>query len=129
MRTYIVRSVVLAVMIMLSFILSEQFTNYPLTPWIYPAVIFMALVFILVHYMSMHDEKQDPNKGIRKLMIASMLRLFLVVIFLGISLFNMPKVELGVVAGYIVTFLLFLFFDIREMHTKLRPDSEKSHKN
>ena len=62
-------------------------------------------------------------------MIASMLRLFLVVIFLGISLFNMPKVELGFVAGYIVTFLLFLFFDIREMRTKLRPDSEKSHKN
>ena len=129
MRTYIVRSVVLAVMIMLSFILSEQFTNYPLTPWIYPAVIFMTLVFILVHYLSMHDEKQDPNKGIRKLMIASMFRLFLVVIFLGISLFNMPKVELGFVAGYIVTFLLFLFFDIREMRTKLRPDSEKSHKN
>ncbi len=129
MRTYIVRSVVLAVMIMLSFILSEQFTNYPLTPWIYPAVIFITLVFILVHYLSMHDEKQDPNKGIRKLMIASMLRLFLVVIFLGISLFNMPKVELGFVAGYIVTFLLFLFFDIREMRTKLRPDSEKSHKN
>ena len=51
MRTYIVRSVVLAAMIMLSFILSEQFTNYPLTPWIYPAVIFMALVFILVHYI------------------------------------------------------------------------------
>ena len=129
MRAYIVRSVVLAVMIMLSFILSEQFTNYPLTTWIYPAVIFMTLVFVLVHYMSMHDEKQDPNKGIRKLMIASMLRLFLVVIFLGISLFNMPKVELGFVAGYIVTFLLFLFFDIREMRTKLRPDSEKSHKN
>ncbi len=129
MRAYIVRSVVLAVMIMLSFILSEQFTNYPLTPWIYPAVIFITLVFILVHYLSMHDEKQDPNKGIRKLMIASMLRLFLVVIFLGISLFNMPKVELGFVAGYIVTFLLFLFFDIREMRTKLRPDSEKSHKN
>ena len=79
--------------------------------------------------MSMHDEKQDPNKGIRKLMIASMLRLFLVVIFLGISLFNMPKVELGFVAGYIVTFLLFLFFDIREMRTKLRPESKMSHKN
>ena len=119
----------LTAIILVSFLLAEQFTKYPLTNWIYPAVVFMGLVFLLVHYMSMHDEKSDPNKGIRKLMIASMLRLFLVVIFLGISLFNMPQVELGFVAGYIVTFLLFLFFDIREMRTKLRPDSEKLHKN
>ena len=129
MRAYILRSVVLTIMIMLSFAFSEQFTNYPLTPWIYPAVMFMALVFILIHYMSMHDEKQDPNKGIRKLMVASMLRLFLVVIFLGISLFNMSKIESGFVVGYIVTFLLFLFFDISEMRTKLRPETRKSHKN
>ena len=62
-------------------------------------------------------------------MIGSMVRLFLVLIFLAISLFNMKPIQFHFVVVFGITFLFFLFFDILEMRTNLRPDSEKSNKN
>jgi threonine/homoserine/homoserine lactone efflux protein len=62
-------------------------------------------------------------------MIGSMVRLFLVLIFLAISLFNMKPIQFHFVVVFGITFLFFLFFDILEMRTNLRPDSEKPNKN
>ena len=62
-------------------------------------------------------------------MIGSMVRLFLVLIFLAISLFNMKPIQFPLVVVFGITFLFFLFFDILEMRTNLRPDSEKPNKN
>ncbi len=62
-------------------------------------------------------------------MIGSMVRLFLVLIFLAISLFNMKPIQFPFVIVFGLTFLFFLFFDILEMRTNLRPDSEKLNKN
>jgi hypothetical protein len=53
----------------------------------------------------------------------------MVVIFLFISLFNQQKKDVGFVLAYIICFLLLLFFDISEMRSKLRPESEKSKNN
>jgi len=79
----------------------------------------------LINRWTTKDEK-NPNQGIRRLMISSMIRLFVVVIYLGISLYNFRPLELKNVLIYVFSFLLYLFFDIYEMRTKLRPDSEKS---
>ena len=62
-------------------------------------------------------------------MIGSMVRLFLVLIFLAISLFNMKPIQFPFVVVFGITFLFFLFFDILEMRTNLRPDSGKPNKN
>jgi len=82
-----------------------------------------------VRYFTYHDTNISENKKIRRFMIGSMVRLFLVLIFLAISLFNMKPIQFPFVVVFGITFLFFLFFDILEMRTNLRPDSEKPNKN
>jgi Na+/proline symporter len=129
MKGYIIKFGVLSLVMILSVAMAKMFTSYPINSWIYLGVIYLGILFIAVHYFSLHDDKNNPNKGIRKIMLGTMIRLFAAVIFLIISVLNSGKPELGFVLTYLLSFLMFLFFDISEMRSKLRPDLEKSKNN
>jgi hypothetical protein len=129
MKGYIIKFTAIALALILSVVLAKAFTHYPINSWIFLGIIYLGILFIAVHYFTLHDDKNNPNKGIRKIMMGTMIRLFAAVIFLVISVLNSGKPELGFVLTYLLSFLLFLFFDISEMRTKLRPDLEKSKNN
>ena len=122
---YQTRTIFLTFSILCSIFFAAKITSNEIHSWVYFGIVFMGGLFLLINRWTTKDEK-NPNQGIRRLMISSMIRLFVVVIYLGISLYNFRPLELKNVLIYVFSFLLYLFFDIYEMRTKLRPDSEKS---
>ena len=124
MKAYIIKSAVLVSILLISVSVGSQVMGLRMLPVSYIGIVYIALLFNIVQYFTHHDVQISENKRIRRLMIGSMVRLFLVLIFLAISLFNMKPIELTFVAVYGLTFLFFLFFDILEMRTNLRPETE-----
>lgn len=129
MRKYIIKASLLALLLLVSVWVGVQITQVQISPISYVGILYLVVLFILVRYFTYHDTNISENKKIRRFMIGSMVRLFLVLIFLAISLFNMKPIQFHFVVVFGITFLFFLFFDILEMHTNLRPDSEKPNKN
>ena len=129
MRKYIIKASLLALLLLVSVWVGVQITQVQISPISYVGILYLVVLFILVRYFTYHDTNISENKKIRRFMIGSMVRLFLVLIFLAISLFNMKPIQFTLVVVFGLTFLFFLFFDILEMRTNLRPDSEKSNKN
>ena len=129
MRKYIIKASLLALLLLVSVWVGVQITQVQISPISYVGILYLVVLFILVRYFTYHDTNISENKKIRRFMIGSMVRLFLVLIFLAISLFNMKPIQFHFVVVFGITFLFFLFFDILEMRTNLRPDSEKSNKN
>lgn len=129
MRKYIIKASILALLILVSVWVGVQITQVQIPPISYIGIIYLVVLFVLVRYFTNHDTNISENKKIRRFMIGSMVRLFLVLIFLAISLFNMKPIQFTFVVVFGLTFLFFLFFDILEMRTNLRPDSEKPNKN
>lgn len=127
MNSYEKRILVVAALLLLSAGIAQNIMNYPLTPLAYVAVVYNFVVFSVIHRF-ISKVGDDHKKAIRRTMLGSMIRLFLMVIFLGISLFNLGKVDLGFVLVFISSFLLFLFFEMSKMYSKLRPDSEQARK-
>ena len=129
MRKYIIKARLLALLLLVSVWVGVQITQVQISPISYIGILYLVVLFVLVRYFTNHDTSISENKKIRRFMIGSMVRLFLVLIFLAISLFNMKPIQFTFVVVFGLTFLFFLFFDILEMRTNLRPDSEKSNKN
>lgn len=129
MRKYIIKASLLALLLLVSVWVGVQITQVQISPISYVGILYLVVLFILVRYFTYHDTNISENKKIRRFMIGSMVRLFLVLIFLAISLFNMKPIQFHFVVVFGITFLFFLFFDILEMRTNLRPDSEKPNKN
>jgi uncharacterized membrane protein YiaA len=128
MNLYTKKVGLIALVLVLSVALADLILTRNLPAVSYFGVLFVAGVFSTVNYFIHRDSQIDENKRIRRLMIGSMLRLFLIVIFLGITLFNMSNLSFDFVMIYGISFLLFLFFDILEMRINLRPDLEKSNR-
>jgi len=129
MKLYLVKSAVITIIISLSAAIADIYMKLDLPAISYAGVVYLGALFSLVRYFTHHDQNITENQKIRRLMIGSMLRLFLVLIFLVISLFNMKPLEMSFVVIFGLTFIFFLFFDILEMRTNLRPDSEKPNEN
>ena len=129
MKPYAIKAIVLTLFIMTSLFLANWLFQAQLAPIAFLGVAYLGSLFVLVHYFTHHDKNMSENKKIRRLMIGSMIRLFFVLIFLVISLFNKPQFPLHFVIAFGLTFIFFLFFDILEMRANLRPDSEKLNKN
>ena len=129
MRKYIIKASLLALLLLVSVWVGVQITQVQISPISYVGILYLVVLFILVRYFTYHDTNISENKKIRRFMIGSMVRLFLVLIFLAISLFNMKPIQFPFVVVFGITFIFFLFFDILEMRTNLRPDSEKPNKN
>ena len=129
MKLYLIKSAVITTIISLSAAIADVYMKLDLPAISYSGVVYLGALFSLVRYFTHQDQNITENQKIRRLMIGSMLRLFLVLIFLVISLFNMKPLEMSFVVIFGLTFIFFLFFDILEMRTNLRPDSEKPNEN
>ena len=129
MKPYILKAVLIGAVLLIGLWVSNNLFHMHISALSYFSVLYVLIVFVLIHYFIHHDKKITENKRIRKLMIGSMARLFLLLIFLAISLFNMQVVLKDFVVVFAVTFFFYLFFDIMEMRTNLRPDLEQPNKN
>lgn len=123
LNPYEKRILVVTAILLVSIIVAQQIMKYDLNPLAYVAVIYNFLVFAVIHRF-IENHGGDANKSIRRVMAGSMMRLLLSVIFLAISLFNIGKVDIGFVTVFIFSFILFLFFEISKISSKLRPDSQ-----
>lgn len=95
----------------------------------YAALGFLTLLN-LVSYLFIKGKDGGMSKAvIRRVMIASMLRLFLAAIFLVISLKSMGFVNFHFVGIYCVLYLLFMLFDIYNLRSNLRPVSNPASEN
>ena len=117
MRKYIIKARLLALLLLVSVWVGVQITQVQISPISYIGILYLVVLFVLVRYFTNHDTSISENKKIRRFMIGSMVRLFLVLIFLAISLFNMKPIQFTFVVVFGLTFLFFLFFDILEMRT------------
>lgn len=129
MKPYTKKAIALVLFIMIGLFVANWRAQAQLSPVAFVGVAYIGSLFVLVHYFTHHDKNMSENKKIRRLMIGSMIRLFFVLIYLGISLFNSPQFSLNFVIAFGLSFIFFLFFDIVEMRINLRPDSEKPNKN
>jgi F0F1-type ATP synthase assembly protein I len=96
---YAVRLIILVLlMVMVTAVLQWTGTvNLPGYNWI--GLGFLVLITGLIH-MFVHAAGENPNSLIRRLMIGSILRMFLGILFLAITLYNMRPVNLHFVIFY-----------------------------
>ncbi len=103
-------------------------TKYAFPDLVWGGLIFLACLTALIH-LFIFGQKATPNGSIRRLMVGSMVRMFLGIVFLLISLLNIKPVNLFFVVSYCLYFCVFMVFEIWEMRTNLRPDSKPRSKN
>ncbi len=108
--------------IVVSTIVGSTFSHLKFGNSIYFAALYQLLVFILLKYFVSRGDQKNANSQIRRIMIASMLRMFLILMFLVITMLNRPEVNIPWTIAYGLYFLLFLMFDISKNHINLRPD-------
>lgn len=123
MIRYIYRLLITAAALLIITELIAYFGKWNLIPATYAGLLFLVAVTLLIHVFTFYSKGTD-NAMIRRLMVGSMLRMFLGVLFLAISLFNIKPVNLFFVFSYCSYFCIFLVFEIWEMRTNLRPDSK-----
>ncbi len=108
-----------------------------MVPWqAYAGIVYLYGVFMLMHYY-VNKPMSNANAQIRTSMIASVLRMFLAILFFIILLYNAKqgdaKFNLGkhqvFVISYILYFLFALVLDILIFRSKLRALLEEKNKN
>ncbi len=129
MKIYSIKMAFVFVAIVVSTYLGSMFSNLKLGNSIYFAAFFQLCVFLLLNYYVTVGHKKSGNSQIRRIMIASMLRMFVILIFLIITMLNQPKANIPWTIAYGLYFLLFLIFDISKNHTNLRPDLKAPDEN
>lgn len=121
MKTYSLKMVFVFFAIVISTIVGSAFSNLKFGNSIYFAAFFQLLVFIALKFFVIKGDQKNVNSQIRRIMIASMLRMFFVLIFLVITMLNRPEVNVPWTIAYGLYFLLYLMFDITKNHIILRP--------
>lgn len=101
-------------------------THLPLYTWLGLAYL-SALTWLIHKFVTAASD--NPNSVIRRLMIASIMRMILGLLFLVITLFNVQPMNLHFVIFYCVYFCVFMVFEISQMRANLRPDSKQRPKN
>lgn len=127
-RSYTVKLLLIAaVLAMITFGLQlSGVAKVPMYNWF--GLVYLVGVTLLIHAF-VHAAKENPNSVIRRLMIASLMRMFFGILFLAITLLNVRPVNLHFVIFYCIYFCVFMLFEISQMRTNLRPDSKPRSKN
>lgn len=128
MKQYSLKMGFIWVAFMASTWLGSRFSHLQFGNSIYFAGFFQFAVFVLLRWFVVKSNPQNPNSSIRRLMIASMLRMLFILMFLVITMINQGKANIPWTIVYCLYFILFLVFDFSEKHTNLRPDSERAEK-
>jgi hypothetical protein len=89
---------------------------------------YLVLITWLIHSY-VYAASANPNSLIRRLMVASLLRMILGILFLAITLFNNRPAHIPFVIFYCSYFCVFMLFEILNMRTNLRPDLKQRPKN
>jgi hypothetical protein len=109
--------------------LLAQQMNWLQIPWYtWLGLAYLTTITLLIHGF-VQAAKENPNSVIRRLMVGSMLRMFLGILFLAITLFNVKPVNLHFVILYCIYFCVFMVFEISQMRTNLRPDLKQRPNN
>lgn len=91
-------------------------------------LVFLVAVTGLIH-LFVSAAKDNANSLIRRMMVGSMLRMFLGILFLAITLYNKRPVNLHFVIFYCSYFSILMVFEISQMRTNLRPDLKQRPNN
>jgi hypothetical protein len=91
-------------------------------------LVFLVAVTGLIH-LFVGAAKDNANSLIRRMMVGSMLRMFLGILFLAITLYNKRPVNLHFVIFYCSYFSILMVFEISQMRTNLRPDLKQRPNN
>jgi hypothetical protein len=83
---------------------------------------FLFLMMCFLHHLVFGRKTDNPNAVVRRMMVASMLRILLTAAFLLITLIAFKPVNIIFVTFYCAYFALFLLFEISQKRYKLRPD-------
>ena len=94
----------------------------PVPAYGYFGVLFLYGLSAFIHYYIYGNPKTDPKKTIRRMMIGSMLRMLLAILFLAITLISFRPVSFPFVISYTGSFFLLMLFEIYSIRRKLRPD-------
>jgi O-antigen/teichoic acid export membrane protein len=106
----------------LSFILYNALATNEIPAYSYFGVLFLVGLSALIHRYIYGNEKSDPQKTIRRMMVGSMLRMLAAILFLAITLFAYRPISFPFVISYTGSFFLLMVFEISQIRRKLRPD-------
>lgn len=101
---------------------TEASAGFGIPAYTYFSLFFLAGLMAFLHYWVYGRAVGAGNAMIRRLMVASMLRMLLAAAFAGITLYSFRPVSLPYVVSYCAYFACFLLFEISQMRYKLRPD-------
>ncbi|MFN4914821.1 MAG: hypothetical protein ACK5FT_05850 [Sphingomonadales bacterium] len=88
----------------------------------YFGVLFLSGLTLFIHYFTYGNPGADSSKTIRRMMVGSMLRMLMSILFLFITLISFKPVSIPFVISYTVSFSIFMVFEIYSIRCKLRPD-------
>jgi hypothetical protein len=88
----------------------------------YLSLLYLFILMAFLHHLVFGRKTDNPNAVVRRMMVASMLRLLFTAAFLLITLLGFKPVSLVFVSFYCAYFALFLLFEISQKRYKLRPD-------
>lgn len=90
---------------------------------VFIGLLFLAALTGLLWFFVNGNAKRSSNAVIRRMMVASMLRLIGAAIFLIICMLTKARGDVFFAISYFIFFCVFLVFEIWETRRKLRPDS------
>ena len=102
--------------------------KYIIGPEVYIGIVFLSLLNMGMHAFVVAAKRKSGGATIRRIMIASFVRMLLALMFLVISFINLKPVSWIFTASYCLYFAFLLVFEISEMRSNLRPVSEQGEK-
>lgn len=91
----------------------------------FAGLVFLYLLNLSIWYFVNGNPKRSAAAVVRRLMLASFIRMFGAAIFLAITLLTVKPLDKIFVWTYFIVFCAFLVFEIWETRSKLRPDSKQ----
>lgn len=101
---------------------------YKITISAIAGVLFLFLLNYVIHNF-VHKKINEPKAFVRRVMSGTMLRLLGAVLFMAITLISSKKMDLFFVVSYLLSFLVFLIFELSEISSNLRLVSKKETKS
>ncbi len=102
--------------------------RYPVGSEAYIGIIFLSLLNMGMHAFVVAARRKAGGATIRRIMIASFVRMLLALLFLVITFINLKPVSMIFTLSYCLYFAFLLVYEISEMRSNLRPVSEQGEK-
>jgi fatty acid desaturase len=122
MNTYYKRLIVFSAIIFVGMYVYNTLSKEAIPNYGFLGVLFLVGLSGFIHYYVYGNEKSDPKRTIRRMMLGSMLRMLAAIFFLAISLFAFRPMSIPFVISYTGSFFLLMVFEISQIRRKLRPD-------